>query len=111
MSSKTKKPSGKTQRSAIADVIAREYTIHMHRRVHGVSFKKRAPQAIKEIKAFAHKSMVWTPTRNPTPLRSPQPRNHTHTHTHGIPMRAAKDWNMLTDVDYRAPPMSASTPS
>lgn len=63
MSSKTKKPSGKTQRSAIADVIAREYTIHMHRRVHGVSFKKRAPQAIKEIKAFAHKSMGTSDVR------------------------------------------------
>lgn len=29
----TKKPAGKTQRSAIADVVAREYTIHMHKRV------------------------------------------------------------------------------
>jgi hypothetical protein len=60
----SKKPSGKTQRSAIADVVAREYTIHMHKRLHGVSFKKRAPRAIKEIKAFATKSMV----RLPTPL-------------------------------------------
>lgn len=77
---KGKKPAGKPQRSAIADVVAREYTIHMHKRVrsprprvwgmtpgngsltgqklHGVSFKKRAPRAIKEIKAFATKSMV-----------------------------------------------------
>lgn len=30
--------------------------------VHGVSFKKRAPKAIKEIKAFATKSMVHNPT-------------------------------------------------
>jgi large subunit ribosomal protein L31e len=28
-----KKPAGKTQRSAIADVVAREYTIHLHKRV------------------------------------------------------------------------------
>ncbi|KAK5992879.1 60S ribosomal protein L31 [Cladobotryum mycophilum] len=54
MSSKT---AGKTQRSAIADVVAREYTIHMHKRLHGVTFKKRAPRAIKEIKQFAHKAM------------------------------------------------------
>lgn len=47
----------KTGRSAIADVVAREYTIHLHKRVHGVSFKKRAPKAIKEIRAFAHKEM------------------------------------------------------
>ena len=33
MSTKTQKKSGKTQRSAIADVVAREYTIHMHKRV------------------------------------------------------------------------------
>ncbi|KAF2709345.1 hypothetical protein K504DRAFT_379133 [Pleomassaria siparia CBS 279.74] len=52
-----KKPAGKTQRSAIADVVAREYTIHLHKRVHGVAFKKRAPKAIKEIKAFAEKAM------------------------------------------------------
>lgn len=60
MSSKTagKKPAGKPGRSAIADVVAREYTIHLHKRLHGVSFKKRAPRAIKEIKMFAHKSMV-----------------------------------------------------
>jgi large subunit ribosomal protein L31e len=28
-----KKPAGKTTRSAIADVVAREYTIHLHKRV------------------------------------------------------------------------------
>lgn len=27
-------------------------------KVHGVSFKKRAPRAIKEIKSFAEKAMV-----------------------------------------------------
>lgn len=48
----------KAGRSAIADVVAREYTIHLHKRLHGVSFKKRAPKAIKEIKAFAFQSMV-----------------------------------------------------
>ncbi|KAF1991115.1 ribosomal protein L31e [Aulographum hederae CBS 113979] len=53
---KKSKPAG-TKRSAIADVVAREYTIHMHKRVHGVAFKKRAPRAIKEIKAFTHKAM------------------------------------------------------
>ncbi|KAI9789908.1 MAG: 60S ribosomal protein L31 [Peltula sp. TS41687] len=66
MSTKTK-PSGtqarggKTSgRSAIADVVAREYTIHLHKRVFGVSFKKRAPRAIKEIRKFAEKAMVTT---------------------------------------------------
>lgn len=53
--------SQKPGRSALADVVTREYTIHLHKRVFGVSFKKRAPKAIKEIKDFARKSMVGTP--------------------------------------------------
>ncbi|KAJ5621433.1 hypothetical protein N7528_006216 [Penicillium herquei] len=48
---------GKKQRSAIADVVTREYTINLHKRCHGVSFKKRAPRAIKEIRAFAERAM------------------------------------------------------
>ncbi|GAM36750.1 hypothetical protein TCE0_018f06087 [Talaromyces pinophilus] len=55
MSSTTK--GKKSGRSAIADVVSREYTIHLHKRVHGVSFKKRAPRAVKEIRAFATQAM------------------------------------------------------
>jgi large subunit ribosomal protein L31e len=47
----------KQQKSALQDVVAREYTIHMHPKLHGVTFKKRAPRAIKVIKAFALKQM------------------------------------------------------
>lgn len=61
--SSTKKASGKTQRSAIADVVAREYTIHLHKRVHGRSFKKRAPWAVKSVVDFAHKAMGTTDVR------------------------------------------------
>ncbi|RKP04894.1 ribosomal protein L31e-domain-containing protein [Thamnocephalis sphaerospora] len=46
-----------TKRSTIADVVTREYTIHMHRHIHGRGFKERAPFAIKAIKAFAQKHM------------------------------------------------------
>ncbi|EGS19288.1 60S ribosomal protein eL31 [Thermochaetoides thermophila DSM 1495] len=53
----------KKQRSAIADVVAREYTIHLHKRLHGVTFKKRAPRAIKEIKKFAQKAMGTSDVR------------------------------------------------
>ncbi|TVY82320.1 60S ribosomal protein L31-A [Lachnellula suecica] len=60
---KGKKPAGKTQRSAIADVVAREYTIHLHKRMHGATFKKRAPRAIKEIKKFATLSMGTSDVR------------------------------------------------
>ncbi|KLU87996.1 50S ribosomal protein L31e [Magnaporthiopsis poae ATCC 64411] len=64
MSSKSgKKPAGKQQRSAIADVVAREYTIHLHKRLHGATFKDRAPKAIKEIKKFATLAMGTTDVR------------------------------------------------
>lgn len=35
-------------------------------KMHGVTFKKRAPRAIKEIKAFAFQAMVRTPERSAT---------------------------------------------
>ncbi|KAJ3893742.1 ribosomal protein L31e-domain-containing protein [Lentinula edodes] len=47
---------GKT-RSALQDVVTREYTIHLHKRVHGRSFKKRAPWAVKSVTEFARKAM------------------------------------------------------
>ncbi|KAI0126877.1 putative 60S ribosomal protein L31 [Xylariales sp. AK1849] len=62
MSSKEKKPAG-AGKSAIEQVVAREYTIHLHKRLHGCSFKKRAPKAIKEIKDFASKAMQTTDVR------------------------------------------------
>ncbi|KAF6164301.1 hypothetical protein GIB67_010271 [Kingdonia uniflora] len=39
------------------EVVTREYTINLHRRLHGCTFKKMAPKAIKEIRKFALKSM------------------------------------------------------
>jgi large subunit ribosomal protein L31e len=53
---KTTKKGGKT-RSALQDVVTREYTIHLHKRVHGRSFKKRAPWAVKSVIDFAQKAM------------------------------------------------------
>ncbi|GJE86354.1 60S ribosomal protein L31 [Phanerochaete sordida] len=50
------KKTGKT-RSALQDVVTREYTIHLHKRVHGRSFKKRAPHAVKSVVEFAQKAM------------------------------------------------------
>lgn len=39
------------------EVCTREYTINLGKRLHDVTFKKRAPRAIKEIKKFAAKQM------------------------------------------------------
>ncbi|CAG7850249.1 60S ribosomal protein L31 [Serendipita indica DSM 11827] len=56
-----KKKTGK--RSALADVVTREYTIHLHKRVHGRSFKKRAPWAVKSVVEFARKHMGTSDVR------------------------------------------------
>ena len=53
---------GKT-RSALQDVVTREYTIHLHKRVHGRSFKKRAPWAVKSVVDFARKAMGTSDVR------------------------------------------------
>ncbi|XP_063237060.1 large ribosomal subunit protein eL31 [Bacillus rossius redtenbacheri] len=47
----------KKNKSAINEVVTREYTINLHKRLHRVGFKKRAPRAIKEIRKFALKRM------------------------------------------------------
>ncbi|CAJ0633167.1 12489_t:CDS:2 [Entrophospora sp. SA101] len=39
--SKTTKEKKTTTRSAIADVVTRDYTIHLHKAVHGRTFKKQ----------------------------------------------------------------------
>ena len=39
------------------EVCTREYTINLGKRLHSITFKKRAPRAIKEIQAFARKAM------------------------------------------------------
>ncbi|CAE6471582.1 unnamed protein product, partial [Rhizoctonia solani] len=52
----SKQMTGKT-RSALQDVVTREYTIHLHKLVHDRSFKKRAPWAVKSVVTFAQKAM------------------------------------------------------
>ncbi|ELW66820.1 60S ribosomal protein L31 [Tupaia chinensis] len=43
--------------SAINEVVTQENTINIHKRIHGVGFEKRIPQALKEIQEFAMKEM------------------------------------------------------
>ncbi|KAH7643321.1 hypothetical protein HUG17_10012 [Dermatophagoides farinae] len=65
----TKKTRGdKKSKSALNEVITREYTVHLHKRLHGVGFKKRAPRAIKEIRKFAQKQMATEDVRIDTRL-------------------------------------------
>jgi len=56
---KREKPADKQrkQRSALADVVTREYTIHLHKHVHSIGFKHRAPTAVKAVCKFARQHM------------------------------------------------------
>ncbi|OLY81112.1 60S ribosomal protein L31 [Smittium mucronatum] len=45
------------KKSALSEVVTRDYTVHLHKYVHGSAFKKRTPKAIKAIRAFAEKTM------------------------------------------------------
>ncbi|KAI9585931.1 60S ribosomal protein L31 [Glossina fuscipes] len=58
----------KRNKSAINEVVTRECTIHLAKRVHNVGFKKRAPRAIKEIRKFAEKEMGTSDVRIDTRL-------------------------------------------
>eukprot|EP00245_Coleochaete_scutata_P001561 TRINITY_DN11938_c0_g1_i1.p1 TRINITY_DN11938_c0_g1~~TRINITY_DN11938_c0_g1_i1.p1 ORF type:complete len:122 (+),score=37.25 TRINITY_DN11938_c0_g1_i1:94-459(+) len=50
------------------EVVTREYTVNLHRRLHGATFKKMAPKAVKEIRKFAQKMMKTTDVRLDTKL-------------------------------------------
>ncbi|XP_054263995.1 60S ribosomal protein L31 isoform X2 [Macrosteles quadrilineatus] len=58
----------KKGKSAINEVVTREYTINLHKRLHGVGFKKRAPRAIKEVRKFAVQKMGTPDVRVDTHL-------------------------------------------
>lgn len=51
------------KKSRVKDAVTREYTINLHKRLHKITFKKRAPKAIKEIKKFATKHMRTSDVR------------------------------------------------
>lgn len=40
-----------------SEFATRDYTIHLSKRLYGVTFKKRAPRAVREVKKFAQKMM------------------------------------------------------
>ncbi|XP_064482036.1 large ribosomal subunit protein eL31-like [Ornithodoros turicata] len=58
----------KRAKSTLSEVVTREYTIHLHKRLHGVGFKRKAPRAIKEIRKFAEKQMGTSDVRVDTRL-------------------------------------------
>jgi len=47
----------KERKSRSADVVTREYTVNLNKRLHKVTFKNKAPKAITELKKFAKQVM------------------------------------------------------
>lgn len=50
-------PKANTEKKALGP-ITRDYTINLHKRLHKISFKQKAPRALKEVAAFAKKNML-----------------------------------------------------
>ena len=46
-----------TTKAPKTDLVQRDYTVNLHKRLHGLCAKKRAPRAVKEIKKFASSAM------------------------------------------------------
>lgn len=49
--------------SRAAEVVSREYTINLGKRLHDIGYKKRAPRAVKAIRQFAAKEMKTSDVR------------------------------------------------
>jgi large subunit ribosomal protein L31e len=58
----------RAEKAKTPDVVSRDYTIHLHKLCHGVTFKKKAPRALREIKKFAAKMMGTKDVRVETGL-------------------------------------------
>lgn len=50
-------------KSTMKETVTREYSLNIHKKVHGIGFKKRVPRAIKVLKKFAIKEMGTTDVR------------------------------------------------
>merc|ERR1712142_306408 len=61
-------PKREKKGSTMGEVVTREYTINLHKRLWGIGFKYRAPRAIKEVKKFAEKQMGTSDVRIDTRL-------------------------------------------
>merc|ERR1712061_832550 len=48
--------------------VTRDYTVHLHKYLHKIQFKKRAPRAVREIRKFAAKAMSTKDVRIDTKL-------------------------------------------
>ena len=49
--------------SKAPDLVTRDYTINLHKRLHGITFKRKAPRAIRELFDLAEKAMKTSDVR------------------------------------------------
>ncbi|KAL2915781.1 60S ribosomal protein L31B [Polyrhizophydium stewartii] len=87
-----------TKKSTLNEVVTREYTIHLHKRIFGATFKKRAPKAVKEIKAFAEKTMGTKDVRLDPSLNKHVWSNGVKSVPHRIRVRLARKRNDAEDA-------------
>ncbi len=50
-------PRAKDGKKKETQPVTRDYSINLHKRLHKIQFKKRAPRAVREIRRFAQKEM------------------------------------------------------
>ncbi|ORX61896.1 hypothetical protein DM01DRAFT_1298352 [Hesseltinella vesiculosa] len=89
------------KRSTLADVITREYTVHLHKYVHGRSFKSRTPQAVKAIKTFATKQMGTADVRLDPALNKQLWARGVRNVPHRIRVRIARKRNDDDDAKHK----------
>ena len=54
---------GQEKRGKTQDLVTRDYTVNLHKRLHGITFKKKAPRALRELKKFASAQMKTSDVR------------------------------------------------
>merc|ERR1712168_1147022 len=81
------------KKSAMTEVVTREYTINIHKRIHGIGFKRRAPRAIKAIRKFAEKQMGTTDVRIDTRLNKHMWSNEVRNVPYRVRVRLARKRN------------------
>lgn len=48
---------GKAENKDFHPVVTREFTVNVHRRIHGCTYKKRAPKAVQAVRKFVQQQM------------------------------------------------------
>ncbi|KAJ3110051.1 60S ribosomal protein L31 [Phlyctochytrium bullatum] len=89
-----------TKKSTLKDLlpVTREYTIHLHKHLHGRTFKKRAPTAVKVIRKFAEKAMGTTDVRLDPSLNKEVWKQGIKNVPHRIRVRLARKRNDAEDA-------------